>query len=186
MSRDTVVSETIKMIRDKFSYLFDDYGFKIAYFTKDYGYHWYGTAVGLSSESSNYILMFAREVWAYPIRIDIAPKGTNFASYASSKWEYLPHIIYLLSGERVKCIERNPAKDLEAQCKYLKPYMDKINTLYETPEHFNKWLEIQEEARKGENITIEQIKAERVRLKALGLDSSLKTAMENLRGKQNE
>ncbi len=181
---NTKIQETIGMIRQALPYLFDDYGFKVVYFTPDYGFHWYGTAIGLASTKCKCHLICVREIGHSVIRMDIASKTEAFDKYetTSLKWQYLPQIIYFLSGKQ-EVGNADPIESLTQDSEDLKPCMDEIIKLYEKPGYINEWLEVQRQLEKDKPATIEQIKAERVRLHSLGLDSSLKAAMENLRGK---
>jgi len=176
--KENVATETIGMVRMHLAYLFDEYDYKISYLTMDYGYHWFGISLELSSHKLNYHFKLSREDYSAPIRIDIAAKER----YSGWKWKYLPHVVYLLSGKRQKREPDNPAKDLEEQLHYIKPYLDEINTLFKEPMYFEEWVHTKSETR-NQMVTIEKVREERARLQALGLDSSIDAALKNLRGK---
>jgi hypothetical protein len=64
----------------------------------------------------------------------------------------------------------------------LKLNIDKLIDLFKSPEDFDRKLQHYRNLYKDEQITVEKLRAERVRLHALGKDSSVEAAIANLRG----
>ena len=176
--KNNVASETISMTRIHLAYLFDEYDCKMSYLTTDFGDRLTGIALELSSPKLNYGFRLYRLHSYTSIGIEIAAKE----KYSGWKWEPLHHVVYILSGKRQKHIPDNPAKDLEQQGKYIKPYLDEINNLFTEPMYFEEWVHTQSEIVRH-LVTVEKVRKERARLEALGLDSSMDAAIKNLRGK---
>ena len=130
--KNNVETETISIVRLYLSYLFDEYDCEISYLTTDFGDRLDGITIELSSPKLSYDFKFYRYQSHTSIGIDIAAKE----KYSGRRWEYLPTVIYLLSGKREKHVPDNPAKDLEERGKYIKPYLDDINMLFKEPMHF--------------------------------------------------
>ena len=176
--KNNVATETISMVRLYLSYLFDEYDSKISHLTTDFGDRLDGVLIELSSPKLNYYFKLYRHKSYTSIGIEIRSKE----KYPDREWVPLSHVVYLLSGKREKHVPDNPAKDLEQQGKYIRPYLDEINNLFAAPMHFEEWVRTQSET-VNQLVTVEKVREERARLQALGLDSSVDAAIKNLRGK---
>lgn len=106
------------------------------------------------------------------------PQESYFASYG---WYPLCGLIYWLSGVQYESV-KDTDKDLENISGYLKLHMDKVLELFKFPEEFDSKLEYYRNLHKEDQITVEKIREERARLKALGQDWSLEAAIASLRG----
>jgi hypothetical protein len=73
-------------------------------------------------------------------------------------------------------------RDLENLSEYLKLHMDKVLDLFRFPDEIDQRLDYYRNLYKQDQITVEKIREERVRLGALGRDSSLEAAIASLRG----
>ena len=106
------------------------------------------------------------------------PQDSYFAEYG---WYSLSGLIYWLSGIEFESGD-DVDKDLENFSQYLKPHIDKVLDLFRFPNEFDSKLEYYRNLHKEDQITVERIRDERARLKALGQDSSLEAAIASLRG----
>ena len=77
---------------------------------------------------------------------------------------------------------KNADQDLENVSQYLKLHIDKLLDLFGHPNEFDGRLEYYRKLYKDKQITVDQIKAERARLQALGQDWSVEAAIASLRG----
>jgi hypothetical protein len=176
----------IKRIQQKFSFLWINYGFHLRYFTRDYGMYNKGFIIGIENNICK--LVFEKETNSLhqPIAISVGKLNSsftppNYSYYAKYGWYPLVGLIYWLTGiecERDKIVDQ----DLELVSEYLKIHTDRLFDLFKSPDEFDGKIEYYRNLYKENQLTVEKIRAERARLHALGLDSSLESAITNLRG----
>ena len=168
------------------SFLWRDYGFRVKYFTRDYGFYGKGFIIGLENEvlklvfekespSSN---ASAAEHVGKNQALFIPPNYSYFAIYG---WYPLTGLIYWISGIQFES-NKDVDKDLENLSPYLKLHMDKLLDLFKSPNEFDKKLEYYRNLHKDDQITVDKLRVERERLKSLGQDWSLEAAIASLRG----
>jgi hypothetical protein len=176
----------LERIYKKFPFLWENYGFHVKYFTRDYGMYYRGFVIGLDNDVCN--LVFEKETNSQiePIREHIGKRSAwfappNYSYFAKYGWYPLTGLIYWLSG--IECeSDNNVDKDLENVSQYLKLHMDKLLDLFKYPKEFDRKLEHYRNLHKGNQITVEKIRAERSRLQTLGQDWSLEAAIASLHG----
>jgi len=176
----------LERIYKKFPFLWENYDFHVKYFTRDYGMYYKGFILGLENDLCK--LVFEKETNSSrePITEYIGTKHSlfvppNLSYFTKYGWYPLPGLIYWLSG--IECErDENVDQDLENVSQYLKLHMDKVLDLFKSPKEFEKKLEYYRNLNKENQITVEKIREERARLKALGQDWSLDAAIASLRG----
>ena len=180
----------LERIYKKFPFLSESYDFHVKYFTRDYGMYYKGFILGLENDLCKLVFEKETNSSVEPITEYVGTKRSlfappNYSYYVKGGWYPLTGLIYWLSG--VECErDSNVDQDLENVSQYLKIHMDKLLDLFKSPQDFDKKLEYYRNLNKENQITVEQIRAERARLQALGQDSSLDAAIDNLRRGKNE
>ena len=176
----------MKRIQENFSFLWKDYGFRTAFFTRDYGMYYRGFIIGLENNICK--LVFTKETNSAnePIAEYVGGFGASFklshSDYSlQDGWYPLTGLILWLTGVEYE-FNKNADKDLENVSQYLKLHMDRLLDLFKSPKEFDKKLEYYRNLNKDNQITVEKIRAERERLKALGQDWSFEAAIASLRG----
>jgi hypothetical protein len=174
----------------KFPYLWKEYDFQIKYVTRDYGVYYRGFIVGLESNICKIVFEKESNSPVEPIRDNVGTLSASFTPpaysyFAGYGWYSLSDLIYWLSGVEYVA-GKDVEKDLENLSEYLKLHMDKLLDLFRYPDEFEQKLAYYRNLYKGNQLTVEKIRAERARLHALGMDSSLDAAITNLRGGKNE
>jgi hypothetical protein len=176
----------MKRLQESFPFLWKDYRFHIAFFTRDYGMYHRGFIIGLENEVCKLVFEKETNSQVEPITEYVGAKHSffappNYSYYTKDGWYPLTGLIYWLSG--VQCErDKNVDQDLENVSQYLKLHMDKLLDLFKAPNELEKKLEYFRKLHKEKQITVEKIKEERARLQALGQDSSLEAAIASLRG----
>ncbi len=183
--KEARLDNELTRIYKRLPFLWESYNFHIKYLTRDYGFYGKGFIIGLENDVLK--LVFEKES---PSSIEGAAKyvGTkqalfippNHSYFAEYGWYPLTGLIYWLSGVQYES-DKDADKDLESLSQYLKLHMDKLLDLFKSPKEFDKKLEYYRNLNKENQITVEKIRAERARLQALGQDSSLEAAINNLR-----
>ena len=169
-----------------FPFLWESYNFHVKYFTRDYGMYYKGFIIGLENDICKLVFEKETNTSVEPITEYVGKKHSSFAPpdysyFAKDGWYTLPGLIYWLSG--IECErDNNVDRDLENVSQYLKLHIDKLLNLFKSPDDFDKKLEYYRNLHKENQITVEQIREERARLKALGQDWSLEAAIASLRG----
>ena len=168
------VDDILVGIRKSFSFLWEEYGFKFVGLMPKSGYHDYGYFAQLENDWCK--LAFQSES-GYLEDICIVPKGVSSAGGFVSRWALLS------TGVERKRLQvpysaENVLNDFD---EFARPYLLEMLELAKTPVLFKKRLKELEEAAGSNPITIEIVRAERARLHALELDSSLGAAMAHLR-----
>lgn len=176
----------IKRIQKNFLFLWKDYGFHIAFFTRDYGMYYKGFIIGLENNICK--LVFTKETNSInePIAEYIGGLGASFKLNHSDfslqdGWYALTGLTFWTTGIEYE-FSKNVDEDLQNVSKYLELHMDRLLDLFKEPSEFDKKLDHFRNLNKENQITVEKIKAERARLHALGKDSSLEAAIASLRG----
>ncbi|HKZ39869.1 MAG TPA: hypothetical protein VJ044_02850 [Candidatus Hodarchaeales archaeon] len=168
------VDDILVGIRKSFSFLWEEYGFKFVGLMPTSGYHDYGYFAELENDWCK--LAFQSES-GYLEDICIVPKGVSSAGEFVSRWALLSTGV-----ERKRLQVPYTAENvLNNFDEFARPYLLEMLELAKTPELFEKRLKELEDAARSNPITTEMIRAERARLHALGLDSSLSAAVANLR-----
>ncbi len=168
------IIDVLVNMRKSFSFLWDEYGFKLVGFKprsapRDSGYYaqleneW--CKVAFHSESG------------YLDDIGVVPKGIF------SDGEFVRRWALLSTGEEEKRLQLSYTAEnvFNSFAEFAHPYLLEMLELAKNPPLFEQRLKELKEAPRSNPITIEMIRAERARLHSLGLDSSLGAAMENLR-----
>lgn len=175
----------LERIFKQMDFLWEPHGCHLAYFTRSYGMYHRGFLIGLKHEACKFL--FEHEtgsrrdtITCYVGKKDalFRPPGDNLS--ASTGWYSVSDIVYWISGverEYVKDIDQ----DLEFLGSYVKNFINEVFDLFRDSAHFDHRLDDYRTRFKGRQITVGQIRAERARLQSLGQDSSLETAILNLR-----
>lgn len=179
---DSVITRLYKNL----PFLWEEYDFHIKYLTRDYGMYYQGFIIGLENNICKLVFEKETNSSVEPIRKRIGKKAAlftppNLSYFAEYGWYHLKGLTYWLSGieyETVKDVD----KDLESFSQYLKLHIDKVLDLFRFPDDFDRKLEYYRNLHKEDQITVEKIREERARLKALGQDWSLEAAIASLRG----
>ncbi|MBN2118141.1 MAG: hypothetical protein JW730_16310 [Anaerolineales bacterium] len=181
---EAILDVEMERIYKQMSFLWTTYGYHLKFFTRAYGRS--GFIIGLENDVCKFL--FEKEI-DHPretIRHHIGKKDSPFVPPQHNYWDDygwypLPGLIYWLSGvesERGDDIDQ----DLKFISQYLERHIDKVLELFKHPDEFDSKLEYYRNLYKDKQITVDQIKAERARLKALGQDWSLEAAINSLRG----
>ena len=168
------VDDILVGMRKSFSFLWEEYGFQFVGIMPTSGYHDYGYFAELENDWCK--LAFQSES-GYLEDIGIVPKGVSSAGEFVSRWALLSTGV-----ERKRLQVPYTAENvLNNFDEFARPYLLEMLELAKTPVLFEKRLKELEEAAGSNPITIEIVRAERARLHALELDSSLGAAMAHLR-----
>jgi hypothetical protein len=184
--KEARLDNELERIYRKFPFLWQNHGFHVRYFTRDYGMYYRGFIIGLENELCKLVLEKEIDSPVESIAIRVGKKASSFAPpnywyFAHDGWYPLTGLIYWLSG--VECArEKNVDQDLENISQYLKLHIEKVLALFGSPAEFDGKVEYYRNLYKDNQITIEKLREERARLHALGQDSSLEAALTNLRG----
>lgn len=176
----------LERIYKKIQFLWKAYNFHVKYFTRSYGMYHTGFIIGLENDVCK--LVFEKESASIgeAIRVYVGTKSAlfkppDYSHTARNGWYTVVGLIYWLSG--VQCERyKNVDQDLESVSEYLKLHIDKLLDLFKYPAEFDKKLEYYRNLNKENQLTVDKIREERARLQALGLDSSLESAIASLRG----
>lgn len=176
----------LERIYKKLPFLWKDYNFHVKYFTRDYGIYYRGFIMGLENDICKLVFEKESNSAVEPIRDYIGMKSAlftppDYSYFAEYGWYSLTGLIYWLSGVQYE-YDKDVDKDLENLSQYLRLHIDKLLDLFKFPNEFDKRLEYYRSLNKENQITVEQIREERARLKALGQDWSLDAAIASLRG----
>ena len=178
----------LKRIHEKFSYLWQIYGFHVSYFTRDYGMYYRGFVIGLETDLCKLVFEKESNSAVESIALNVGKIGSpvaplNYSYLVKDGWYPLTGLVYWLSG--VECERnKNVDQDLENVSQYLKIYIERVLDLFRSPADFDRKLEYYRNRYKENQISVQKIREERARLHALGVDSSLEIAIANLRGGQ--
>jgi hypothetical protein len=188
MKNERRLDMELARLHDKLPFLWQDYGFHVAYVTRDHGPQGQGFILGLENEHCR--LVFARQGIAQTetIRDYVGIKTARFdppgRSYSAPHgWYPLSGLITWLTGvdyDYVKDVDQ----DLGNLSEYLRLDLDLILDVFGDPDQFHHRLQHHQNAHKARPITIPMLREERARLQAAGQDSSLEAAIANLRGGQ--
>lgn len=176
----------IKRLHRTLPFLWEDYDFHVKYLTRDHGMYHRGFFIGLENDICK--LVFEKESNS-PVEPIIKHVGTrsalftppDYSYFAEYGWYSLSGLIYWLSGIEYESVN-DADKDLENLSQYLKLHIDKVLDLFRFPDEFDRKLEHYRNLYKENQITVEKIREERARQKALGQDWSLEAAIASLRG----
>jgi hypothetical protein len=176
----------LERLYKKLPFLWEDFGFHVQYFIRDYGMYGRGFLIGLGNRVCNLVFEKETDSQNEPIHSYVGKRSAwfappNYSHTAAYGWYPLPGLIYWLSG--IEC-ERsdNVDQDLENVSGYLKLHMEKVLDLFKSPREFDEKLAYYRNLHQEDQITVEKIRTERARLQALGQDWSLEAAMTSLRG----
>ena len=168
------IAEILVAMRKSFSFLWDDYRFKLVGLMPKSGYHDSGYFAQVENE---WCLVAFQSETGYLDNISVVPHGKV------SRGEFVRRWARLSSGE-----EKEPSKSphtpenaLNSFAEFARPYLVEMVELAKDPSAFEQRLKELRAVDRSNPITVEMIRAERARLHSLGLDSSLGAAMENLR-----
>jgi len=184
--KEARLDNEIERIYKKLPFLWKDYSFHLKYFTRDYGMYYKGFIIGLENDYCKVVFEKETNSSVEPITEYVGTKRSifappNYSYFAKDGWYPLPGLIYWLSG--VECErDNNVDQDLENVSQYVKLHMDKLLDLFFSPNEFDKKLEYYRNLNKDNQISVDQIREERARLKTLGQDWSLEAAIASLRG----
>ena len=170
----TDIYVVLSCIRKSFSFLWDEFGFNLSELKPRDGYRNNGYEIQFENEWCK--LVFMSEGGALD---EIYMRTKNLPYFGRG----LKHMTGLLTDREPKSFIRVREGDDEffsSIAEYVQPTLLEILELAKTPGAFKEMIEAVEATNKSEPITMEMIRAERARLHALGLDSSLGAAMENL------
>jgi hypothetical protein len=183
---ETRLDNELQRLYKKIPFLWEEYGFHIKYFTRDYGMYHRGFIIGL--ENGGCKLVFTKETGSInqPIAEFVGGSEASFrlshSDYSlQDGWYPLTGLIFWLTGIEYE-FDKNVDQDLENVSQYLHLYMNKLLDLFRDPNEFNSKLERLRNEHKENQITADKIRQERTRLQALGQDSSLAAAIISLRG----
>jgi hypothetical protein len=182
------LDKELERLYKKLSFLWEDYGFHMKYFTRDYGMYYRGFIIGLENDVCKLVLEKETNSAVEPIREYVGTKRSlfappNYSYFAEYGWYSLAGLIYWITG--IQCErDKNVDQDLEHTSRYLKAHIDGLLDLFKDPDEFDRKLEYLRNLNKGNQITVEKIREERARLHALGQDSSVEAAIASLRGGQ--
>jgi len=188
--KDAILDNELERIYKQLPFLWGGYDSHIKYLTRDYGMYHRGFIIGLESNICKIVFEKESNSPVEPIRENVGILSASFTSpaysyFAEYGWYSLSGLIYWLSS--VECVVgKDVGKDLENLSVYLKLHMDKLLDLFRYPDEFEQKLAYYRNLYKGNQLTVEKIRAEQARLHALGMDSSLEAAITNLRGGRNE
>lgn len=176
----------LKRLYTKLPFLWKNYKFHVKYFTRDYGMYSKGFVIGLENEFCR--IVFEKETASSnePIAEYIGKKYSPFlpldnAYFIDDGWYTLTGLLQWLTG--VQCErDKNVERDLDNVSQYLQLYIQTALDLYKYPEEFDSKLEYYRNLNKENQLTVDKIKEERARLRALGQDWSLEAAITSLRG----
>ncbi len=179
---EVILDTALERIYKNMSFLWTTYDCHLKFFTRAHGRS--GFIIGLENEVCKFL--FEKEASWETIRYYVGKKDAlfvppNYSYFGKYGWYTLPGLIYWLSG--VECEDsKDIDQDLELFSQYLERHIDKLLELFQHPEEFDSKLEYYRNSFKDRQITVDQIRAERARLKALGQDWSLEAAINSLRG----
>jgi len=164
------IDDILISMRRSFSFLWDGYDFKFVGLMPKSGSRDHGYSAELENDRCKLVFQFKSDDLE---DIYVAPKGAPSVGELVSHWA-------LLSARDIRRRTRFPTAEsvLDSFAEFARPYLLEMLELAKTPGLFEEKLKELEEA--SNLITIEMIRAERARLHALGLDSSLSTAMKNI------
>jgi hypothetical protein len=176
----------LKSLREKLPFLWENYGFHLKYFTRDYGFYGKGFVIGLESDICK--IVFEKELPS-SIQGPATYVGTkqalfippNYSYLGENGWYSLTGLIFWLSGVQYD-VNKAMDKDLENLREYLKLYMGILLEMFTPPDQFDSKLERLRNQSKENRIAVDMIREEQARLQALGQDSSLEAAIASLRG----
>lgn len=176
----------IKRLYKNLPFLWDTYNYRLAFFTRDFGMYGRGCVIGLENNVCKLLFEKGSNSPVEPIIDRVGTKSAlftppDYSYFAEYGWYSLTGLIYWLSGieyETVKDVD----KDLENLSNYVKLHIDKVLDLFKFPNECDRKLEYYRNLYKENQITVEKIREERARLKALGQDWSLEAAIASLRG----
>lgn len=170
----------LERIYKNLTFLWKDYHFHIAYLTRSFGS--YALILGLENEVCKLLFTWTEDSilkWAGKKSALFRPTDNSYSDVEG--WYPLTELFYGLSG-----VEYEPVRDTDQDLANLGPYLrlsiDKVLGLFQHPDELDRWLEYYRDLYKDQHITMEQIRAERARLKALGQDASVEAAIASLRG----
>jgi hypothetical protein len=169
----TDIGVVLNSIRNSFSYLWSEYGFKLTELKPTEGYRFNGYEICLENEFSKIVFMSESGL------LDEIYIRTKQLPYFGRGLKYLTK---LLTQKDYDKFHRSRTTD-EAfgyVATYIQPIVSDIINLAQTPTLFKETIETLESLKKSEQITLDMIRAERERLSFLGADSSLGAALENL------
>jgi hypothetical protein len=176
----------IRRLYEKFPFLWNDHGFHVNYFTRDYGMYSTGFIIGLENDvcrlafekESNPPVERIRDYVGISSALFAPPDHSYIAEYG---WYSLTGLMFWLSGVEYE-VDKDIARDLENLSQYLRLHMDNLLELFKYPDEFDRKLDHLQSQHKENQITLEKIHEEQARLQALGRDSSLEAIIASLRG----
>ncbi len=183
---EAILDTALERIYKNMSFLWTTYGCHLKFFTRAYGMYSEGFLIGLENDVCKFL--FEREIDSPReiIRHHVGKKSSLFrppndSYFGKYGWYPLPGLIYWLSG-----VESERGDDVDQDLKFISQHVerhiDKVLELFKHPEEFDSKLEYYRNSFKDRQITVDQIRAERARLQALGQDWSLEAAINSLRG----
>jgi len=164
------IDDILISIRKSFSFLWDEYDFKLAGFmpkSEPLGHDYF---VELENDRCKLVFQFIGDDVE---DIYVAPKGGSSVRGFVCDWA-------LMSAKDIRRRTQIPTAEsvLNSFAEFARPYLLEMLEFARTPGLFEEKLKALEETSKI--VTIEMIRVERARLHALGLDSSLSAAMKNI------
>jgi hypothetical protein len=169
---DTLV--VLSNIRRSFSFLWEEFGFGLTELKPRADHLNHGYEACVENESCKLVFM-SEGAWLDEIYI-----RTKEPPYFGRG---LKRLTRLLTGRKPKSfylVKAEVHEIFDSIAEYIQPTLHEMLELAKTPTLFDERLKELEAAARSNQITVEMIRAERARLHALGLDSSLGAAMANL------
>src|SRR5687767_13344319 len=156
------LDKELERLYKKLPFLWEDYGFHVKYFTRDYGVYYRGFVIGMENNICK--LVFEKETNSpvEPIRDYVGTKAAlfkppDYSYFAKSGWYSLTGLIYWLSGVQYES-DKNVDKDLDNLSQYLKIHMNKVLDLFKFPDEFDRKLQYYRNLYKENQITVEKIR----------------------------
>ena len=183
---ELTLDNQLERLYSKFSFLWKEYGFKATYLTSSYDMYYHGFILGLENDLCRLIFEKDPDPREHLIRDYIGKKSSSFTPphqnyYAEDGWYSVSGLVFWLTGIQHEG-HKDVDLDLDITSQYMKLHMESLLDLYKYPESFEEKMEYYRNSHRGSQITVDKVKEERARLKALGQDWSLNAALASLRG----
>jgi hypothetical protein len=180
------LDKILETLHRKFTFLWQEYSFKVTYLTSSYDMYYHRFTLCLENDLCKLVFEQDSDPRDRLIRKYIGGKSSLIPSlsqgyYSSVGWHSVSGLIFWMTGIQYESL-KDLDQDLDNTSQYMKLHMDSLLDLYRDPETFEEKMEYYRNLHRKSRITVDQIKEERARLKALGQDWSLEAAMVSLRG----
>ena len=180
------LNNELERLYKKLPFLWEEYGFHLKYFTRDYGFYSKGFIVGLENDICKIAFEKDSPSSSQGSAKHIGTKHAqfmppNYSYIGENGWYSLTGLIFWLSGVQYES-SKDINQDLDNLGQYLRLHMYKLLRMFTPPDQFDSKLERLRNQHKGNQLSVDKIRAERTRLQELGQDSSLEAAIASLRG----